>query len=112
LRRILAAQPQVTAVNLDWNEQSLAVRAQLDQEKIKALGLSSDEVGRLVALQLSGATVTQFREDDLLINVVLRTPRKEHRDVDALKSLPIGRFNGQSVTLGKLPHSTRNSRTA
>ncbi|MGA9164820.1 MAG: efflux RND transporter permease subunit [Thiobacillus sp.] len=102
LRRIVAAQPQVTAVNLDWNEQSLAVKAQLDQDKIKALGLSSDEVGRLLALQLSGATVTQMRENDLLIDVVLRTPRNEHRDVDALKSLPIGSFNGQSVTLGQI----------
>jgi multidrug efflux pump len=102
LRKIVAAEPTVTAVNLDWNEQSLAVKAQLDQDKIKALGLSSDVVGRLVAMQLSGATVTQFRESDLLIDVVLRTPRSEHRDVDALKSLPIGSFNGQSVTLGQI----------
>ena len=102
LRRIVAAHPRVTAVNLDWNEESLAVRAQLDQDKIKALGLGSDGVGRLVALQLSGATVTQFREDDLLIDVVLRTPRAEHRDVDTLAALPIGTFNGQSVTLGQI----------
>lgn len=102
LRKIVAAEPTVTAVNLDWNEQSLAVKAQLDQDKIKALGLSSDVVGRLVAMQLSGAPVTQFRENDLLIDVVLRTPRSEHRDVDALKSLPIGSFNGQSVTLGQI----------
>jgi multidrug efflux pump len=102
LRKIVAAEPTVTAVNLDWNEQSLAVKAQLDQDKIKALGLSSDVVGRLVAMQLSGAIVTQFRENDLLIDVVLRTPRSEHRDVDALKSLPIGSFNGQSVTLGQI----------
>ncbi|MFO7541726.1 MAG: efflux RND transporter permease subunit [Thiobacillus sp.] len=106
LRRIVAAQPQVTAVNLDWNAQSLAVRVQLDQDKIKALGLSSDGVGRLVSLQLSGATVTQFREDDLLIDVVLRTPRHEHQDVDALKTLPIGSFNGQSVTLGQIARFT------
>ncbi len=102
LRRILAGAPQVTAVNLDWNEQSLAVKAQLDQDKIKALGLSSNVVGRLVALQLSGVAVTQFREDDLLIDVVLRTPRSEHRDVDALRSIPIGQFDGQSVTLGQI----------
>jgi multidrug efflux pump len=53
-------------------------------------------------MQLSGATATEFREKDLLIDVVLRTPRSEHRDVDALKSLPIGRFNGRSVTLGQV----------
>ncbi|MHB1214433.1 MAG: efflux RND transporter permease subunit [Thiobacillus sp.] len=102
LRRILAAQSQVTAVNLDWNAQSLAVEARLDQDKLKLLGLSSDAVGRLVSLQLSGTTVTRFRENDLLIDVVLRTPRSEHRDVDALRSLSIGRFNGQSVTLGQI----------
>ncbi|MDP1927259.1 MAG: efflux RND transporter permease subunit [Thiobacillus sp.] len=102
LRRIVAAQPQVTAVNLDWNEQSLAMRAQLDQDKIKALGLSSEQVGRVLALQLSGTRVTQLREHDLLIDVVLRTPRSEHTDVDALRALPIGNFNGQSVTLGQI----------
>ncbi|OZA10239.1 MAG: multidrug transporter AcrB, partial [Hydrogenophilales bacterium 17-62-8] len=102
LRAIVAAQPQVTAVNLDWNEQSLAMRAQLDQDKIKALGLSSEQVGRVLALQLAGTRVTQFRENDLLIDVVLRTPRSEHRDVDVLRALPIGNFNGQSVTLGQI----------
>ena len=102
LRKIIVAEPQVTAVNLDWNEQSLAVKVELDQDKIKALGLSSDAVGRLLALQLSGATMTEFREGDLLIDVVLRTPRSEHREVDALKSLPIGNFNNQSVTLGQV----------
>ena len=104
LRTLVAAHAQVTAVNLDWNEQSLAVEALLDQDKIKALGLSSDSVGRLVAMQLSGVTVTQFRENDLLIDVVLRSPRHEYREVDALQSLPIGSFNGQSVTLGQIAH--------
>jgi len=102
LRRIVAAQPQVTAVNLDWNEQSLTMKALLDQDKIKALGLSSEQVGRVLALQLAGVSLTQFRENDLLIDVVLRTPRSEHADVDALRALPIGNFNGQSVTLGQI----------
>jgi len=47
-------------VNLDWNEQSLAMKAQLDQDKIKALGLSSEQVGRVLALQLAGTRVTSF----------------------------------------------------
>jgi len=102
LRKIVSAQPQVTAVNLDWNEQSLAIKVQLDQDKIKALGLSSDAVGRLLALELSGATVTQFRENDRLIDVELRIPRKEHHDVDALRSLPVGSFDGRRVSLGQV----------
>ena len=102
LRKIVAAQPQVTAVNLDWNEQSLTMKALLDQDKIKALGLSSEQVGRVLALQLAGVSLTQFRENDLLIDVVLRTPRSEHTDVDALRALPIGVFNGHSVTLGQI----------
>jgi len=104
LRKIVITHPQVTAVNLDWNEQSLTVQAQLDQDKIKALGLSSDSVGRLVAMQLTGVAMTQFREDDQLIDVVLRSPRSEHRTVDALQSLPVGSFNGQSVTLGQIAY--------
>jgi multidrug efflux pump len=106
LRRIVAAHPGVTAVNLDWNEQSLAVRAHLDPDKIRALGLSAEMVSRLLGLQLAGANVTSMREDDLLIDIVLRTPRIEHRDVDALNALPIGVFDGRSVTLGQVAHFT------
>ncbi len=106
LRRIVAAHPRVTAVNLDWFEASLSIKATLDQDKLRALGLSSDNVGRLVAMALSGATVTQFRENDQLIDVVLRTPRNEHRDVDVLRALPIGTFNGKSVTLGQVAEIT------
>ena len=50
----------------------------------------------------ASSSVTQFRENDLLIDVVLRTPRDAHRETDALKSLPIGNFDGQSVTLGQI----------
>ncbi len=105
LRRIVAAHPRVTAVNLDWNEQSLTVEAKLDQDKLKALGLSSDGVARLAALQLSGTPLTQFREDDQLIDVVLRTPRAEHRTVDALGTLPVP-FAGPSAAAGSRGENT------
>jgi multidrug efflux pump len=102
LRRIVAAHPRVTTVNLDWNEQSLALRATLDQDKLRALGLDTESVGKLVALQLDGSAVTQFREGDQLINVVLRTPRDQYRSADALASLPVGQANGQVVVLGQV----------
>ena len=102
LGAILAGHPRVTGVNLDWHAQALAVRAELDPDKIRALGLDADEVGRRVALLLSGATLTQFREGDQLIDVVMRTPREEHRDPDALAALPLGRFDNRAVTLGQV----------
>jgi multidrug efflux pump len=106
LAAIVAAHPDVTGVNTDWMGASLAVRVALDQDKLKRLNLSSEAVTRTVALALAGATATQLRENDQLIDVVLRTPRAEHRDVDALRRLPIATVGGQIVTLGQVASIT------
>jgi multidrug efflux pump len=106
LAAIVAAHPDVTGVNTDWMGASLAVRVALDQDKLKRLNLSSEAVTRTVALALAGATATQLRENDQLIDVVLRTPRAEHRDVDALQRLPIATVGGQIVTLGQVASIT------
>ncbi|TRZ94997.1 MAG: efflux RND transporter permease subunit, partial [Rhodocyclaceae bacterium] len=61
---VMRAHPNLRNVNFDWNERIKSVRVEIDQDRARALGVSSQDVALTLQGWLVGATVTQFREDD------------------------------------------------
>ncbi|MGE8262605.1 MAG: efflux RND transporter permease subunit, partial [Stenotrophomonas sp.] len=51
------ANPHVMNVNLDWSEPSKVVRLVIDQDRARALGVSSAQVSQLLGTSLSGMSV-------------------------------------------------------
>ncbi|MDH4190642.1 MAG: efflux RND transporter permease subunit [Betaproteobacteria bacterium] len=96
------AHPHTREVNLDWGERVLAMKIAVDQEQARALGASSAAVSRAVAGAVNGTAIGQYRENDRLIDVVLRAPQAERRALAALGELPVPTANGQSVPLAQL----------
>jgi hypothetical protein len=69
---VMRAHPNLRNVNFDWNDKVKSVRVEIDQERARALGVSSQDVALMLQGWLVGATVTQYREADQLIDVVWR----------------------------------------
>ncbi len=69
---LMRAHPSLRNVNFDWNDRVKSVRVEIDQARARALGVSSQDVALTLQGWLVGATVTQFRENDQLIDVVWR----------------------------------------
>ncbi|MBK8119709.1 MAG: efflux RND transporter permease subunit [Sulfuritalea sp.] len=69
---VMRAHPNLRNVNFDWNDRVKSVRVEIDQARARALGVSSQDVALTLQGWLLGATVTQFRENDQLIDVVWR----------------------------------------
>jgi len=69
---VMRAHPNLRNVNFDWNDRVKAVRVEIDQARARALGVSSQDVALTLQGWLVGASVTQFRENDQLIDVVWR----------------------------------------
>ncbi|MGE0806901.1 MAG: efflux RND transporter permease subunit [Burkholderiaceae bacterium] len=88
--------------HLDWGERSPAVRIEVDQDKARAIGLSSAQIARSLGGSLSGATIGQFRERDQLIDVVLRAPPGERASLSNLRNLQIRTGSGRSVPLAQI----------
>ena len=72
ISRVMRAHPNLRNVNFDWNDRVKAVKVEIDQARARALGVSSQDVALTLQGWLVGATVTQFRENDQLIDVVWR----------------------------------------
>ncbi|WP_312325395.1 efflux RND transporter permease subunit [Stenotrophomonas sp.] len=94
--------PHVMNVNLDWSEPSKVVRLVIDQDRARALGVSSAQVSQLLGTSLSGMSVSTYREGNRLIEMLLRGPDNERVRLDMLGSLAIPTASGTSVTLSQV----------
>ena len=94
--------PNVTNVNLDWDEPSKVVRLVVDQDRARALGVSSAALAKFLSGSLSGLHVSTYREGNELIEVLLRGPDDERARLDLLGSLAVPTASGQSVPLAQV----------
>lgn len=94
--------PYVVNVHLDWEEPSKVVRLNIDQERARALGVSTADVSRFLQSSLTGSSVSQYREDNELIEILLRGTPRERNDLTLLQSLAVPISNGRSVALSQI----------
>ncbi|AXK38455.1 efflux RND transporter permease subunit [Crenobacter cavernae] len=99
---IVRAHPAARHVNNDWGEQAKALKVEVDQDKARALGISTQALSRQLALLISGTSVTDYREGDRTLAVVARLNPGERRDVASLGDLMIQTASGRYVPLAQL----------
>jgi len=95
------ANPNVTNVNLDWDEPSKVVRLKIDQDRARTLGVSTADVSHFLTGSLSGLRVSTYREGNELVEILLRGPEDERVRLDMLGSLAVPTANG-SVPLSQI----------
>ncbi|HSR64345.1 MAG TPA: efflux RND transporter permease subunit, partial [Xanthomonadaceae bacterium] len=96
------ANPHVANVNLDWDEPSKVVRLTIDQDRARALGVSSEAVAHFLAGSLSGLHVSTYREGNELVEMLLRGSDVDRDRLDLLGSLAVPTASGQSVPLAQI----------
>nr|MBP6637440.1 efflux RND transporter permease subunit [Sulfuritalea sp.] len=110
--RAMRSHPGLSNVNFNWNDRVKSVRVEIDQARARALGVSSQDVALTLQGWLTGATVTQFRENDQLIDVVWRagagsgtgaaTEFADPRSLQRLPDLDIVSASGRHIPLAQL----------
>ena len=76
-------------VSLDWYEKSKIVRLELNQDKLRALGVSSQTVAQSLYTEITGATAAQFYTGDRTVDIDLRMIDADRKTLSQLKNLPI-----------------------
>src|SRR5262245_51333032 len=67
---VMRGNPNMVHVHLDWNEMSKVVKLDIDQNKARLIGSTSQGLSQVLNSILSGYSITQFRERDKLIEVL------------------------------------------
>lgn len=99
---VVRENPHVSNVHLDWEEPSKVVYLQIDQDRARALGVSTASVSQFLRGALSGASVGQFREGNELIEILQRGTLEDREDLASLGSLAIPTEHGTSVSLSQV----------
>ena len=102
VKEIMRRNPNTRGVNDNWNESVKVVRIDLDQNKLRALGITSQTVMRAANTILSGSTIGQFRDNEKLIDIVLRQPVEERATITALSNASIPTASGKAVPMSQL----------
>ena len=92
----------LTNVHLDANEPSKIIKLDIDQDRARVMGVSSQDLANVLQSSLSGARVSLVREGDELIEMLLRGPGEERARLSLLESLSVPTASGQSVPLAQI----------
>ncbi len=93
----MRASPLTRGVNDNWNEAIKVVRLEVDQAKARNLGVTSQSIAQAMRTLLVGSTVEQFREDNKLIDIVLRQPLNERDAISDLTNAYIPTASGRMI---------------
>jgi multidrug efflux pump len=100
---MMRADTTLQNVNFDWNEKIKSMRVEVDQDRARQLGTSSQEIAQTLQGWLNGVALTQFREGDQLIDVVWRGGTGSGtRSLQRLPDLDIPLSGGRHVPLAQV----------
>ncbi|MBV8033038.1 MAG: efflux RND transporter permease subunit [Betaproteobacteria bacterium] len=102
VEQVVASNPKVRDVQLDWNDPVRTLRVELDQEKARALGLAPADVALVTQTVMSGAPLSQLRSHEDLIDIVARAVPAERLELDGLKDVNLYTRQGTVVPLSQV----------
>jgi multidrug efflux pump len=106
---IMRDDPHIRNVNMDWGERLKTMRVEIDQDKARALAITSRDVAQGLQASQSGLTITEYREADKGIDVVARVTAGDRTDLNYLKDAKFYLREGQSVALSQMARLSLDS---
>jgi len=102
---IMRGNPHTQDVHLDWGEPSKVLYHEVDQYKARVLGISSQDISFALHTFLSGFDITEYRENNKLIEVLGRAEPGERKNPALVEEINIQTRNGKSVPLSQLVYT-------
>ena len=100
--KLISENPNTTNVHLDWGEQSKIISLNIDQDRARQMGVTSEDLANFLNSSISGAIINQYREKRELIDVRLRGDQAERISVEALSNLAVPTSKGTTVPLAQI----------
>lgn len=102
VRHVMDASPMMRTVNADWGERVSALHFTLNQDRLQAVGLTSNSVAQQLQFLLSGVPVTEVREDIRSVQVVGRAADNMRLDPEKILGFTLIGSAGQRIPLSQI----------
>ncbi|MGC2811387.1 MAG: efflux RND transporter permease subunit [Bradyrhizobium sp.] len=101
VQALFRAAPDVHDNEDDWGNKLIKVFVEIDQDRARQLGITSEEITQLLNTYFSGAAVSIYREGDHLIPIVLRAGAYTSENLEGLTSATFAK-NGGLIPLAQV----------
>ena len=101
VRSLFQAAPDIRDNDDDWGNKIVKVVVEIDQDRARQLGVTSEEVARLLNTYFSGTAVSIYREGDNAIPIVLRAGAYTSQSLEGLTSATFAK-NGGLISLAQV----------
>jgi len=102
MQGVMQRDPTMRTVNADWGDRAPALHFVLEQDRLRALGLTSSDVAEQLQFLLTGTTVSQSREDIRTVDVVARSGGSDRLDPARIGDYMLTGANDQRVPVGQI----------
>ncbi len=102
LAALLATEPRLRDITLDWNEPARIVRLLVNQDQARQLGISNEDIAGSLAATFSGRTITQVRDDIFLVDVIARGAEMDRTSLESIQNLQLATTSGNPIPLAAL----------
>jgi len=102
VRQVMLNNTSMRQVNTDWGERVPTVHFVLDQDRLRAIGLTSTDASEQLQFLLTGVLVTQIREDIRSVDVIARSAGSNRLDPAKLNAFTLTGNAGQRVPLDQI----------
>jgi multidrug efflux pump len=94
VRDVMMKNKNITMVRYDWMEKAHALKIEIDNDKLRQMGLTRKTVAVALQAEVTGYTVSHYYEGDQSINLVFRLEPRDHNSIQDIGTLPIPTANG------------------
>jgi multidrug efflux pump subunit AcrB len=101
VRSLFQSAPNVRDNDDDWGNKLVKVVIEIDQDRARQLGVTSEEVTRLLDTYFSGTAISIYREGDNAIPIVLRAGAYTSQSLEGLTSATFAK-NGALISLAQV----------
>ncbi len=102
VKDVMRRHPAVLDVNDDWSQRRPVARLELDQSRVRALGVSSQGVSAALQAHYSGMPLAQWRDGDQLIDIVWRAAAEERGAAENLPNILLPSASGAALPLAQI----------
>ncbi len=99
LTAIIASDPRLEYIVMDWNEPARVVRVDILQDKARQLGITQRDIAAALNAIYDGVPVTQLRDGAYLIDILARGDARSREIVEALPVLQLSAGDGRAIPL-------------
>ncbi|CAI0771130.1 Swarming motility protein SwrC [Serratia proteamaculans] len=99
---VMQSNPMMRTVNTDWGQRVPTLHFSLDQDRLQAVGLTSNSVAQQLQFLISGIPITSVREDIRAVQVVGRAAGNIRLDPAKIAGFTLVGSAGQRIPLSQV----------